>query len=107
MKSKNLFTGIPSDLTEEFFTTLLEAEGLRIERIVSQGQASPPGFWCDQDEHEWVVVLEGSAVLEIEGTPEPVELLPGSYLNSPAHQKHRVVSTSPGEKTIWLAVHFR
>ena len=57
MKPENLFNGIPDELPEELFTTLHQAKGLRIERIVSHGHASPPGFWYDQDGFEWVVVF--------------------------------------------------
>jgi cupin 2 domain-containing protein len=106
MKAENLFSGIRDDLPEEWFTPLQQAKGLRIERIVSQGHASPPGFWYDQDEHEWVIVLQGSAAIQLEGDSEPMELQPGSYLNIPAHTRHRVVSTSPTEKTIWLAISY-
>ena len=106
MKADNLFSNIADHLPDESFTTLHQAKGLRIERIVSQGHASSPGFWYDQDEHEWVVLLSGSAVIEFAGEPEPVELKPGSYLNIPAHARHRVASTSPTEKTVWLAIHY-
>ena len=33
----NIFTELPRDLPEELFTKLLQAPGIRIERIVSQG----------------------------------------------------------------------
>ena len=105
MTAKNLLNDIPADLPEELFTTILQAETFRIEQIVSQGHASPPGFWYDQEENEWVIVLKGSAVMQFEDA-EPVELQPGSYLNIPAHARHQVVSTSPTEKTIWLAIHY-
>ena len=106
MKPNNLFSGIPNDLPDELFTTLHKAKGLWIERIVSQGHASPPGFWYDQDEHEWVVVLQGSATIQLEGDSEPMNLQAGAYLNIPVHARHRVVSTSPTEKTIWLAISY-
>jgi cupin 2 domain-containing protein len=100
----NLFADLPRDLPDELFTTLLQAPGVRIERIVSQGQSSPAGFWYDQPEHEWVVVLKGAARLEFEdGT---LEMGPGDFINIPAHKKHRVAWTSPDEPTIWLAVHY-
>jgi cupin 2 domain-containing protein len=107
MKPENLFSGIPDHLPDELFTTLLQVEGLRIERIVSQGHVSPPKFWCDQEEHEWVVLLTGSAAIEFESEPDPVELKPGTCLNIPAHKKHRVVCTNPTEKTVWLAIYYR
>ena len=106
MKPENLFNNIPQNLPEELFTTLHQAKGLRIERIVSQVHASPSGFWYDQDESEWVIVLQGSAVIQFEGDSKPIELQPGSFSNIPTHVRHRVVSTSPTEKTIWLAIHY-
>jgi cupin 2 domain-containing protein len=57
----NLFADLPKQLPEEMVTTLLAAAKLRIERIVSQGHASAPDFWYNQDQHEWVIVLQGSA----------------------------------------------
>jgi cupin 2 domain-containing protein len=107
MTPKNLLGGIPCELPEELVSTLHQARGLRIERIVSQGHCSPPGFWYDQDESEWVVVIQGGAAIRFEGQPDPIELRPGSYLNIPAHAKHRVASTSPVEQTVWLAIHYR
>ena len=104
MTCENLLTEIPPKLSEELVTVLCRAKGLRIERIVSEGQQSPEGFWYDQNRHEWVVVLEGRAALEFEGEPDPVELERGSYLNIPAHKRHRVAWTSPTEKTVWLVV---
>jgi cupin 2 domain-containing protein len=106
MKADNLLENLPGDLPEEVFTTLLQAGGVRIERIVSQGHASPPGFWYDQNDNEWVIVVEGSAAIQFEGQAEPVELRRGSYLNIPVHAKHRVVSTDPNQKTVWLAIHY-
>ena len=95
----NLFDNLPSDISEELFTPLLEAGKVRIERIVSHGHASPPGFWYDQDDNEWVVVLAGRAALQFEGESEPIELQRGSFVNIPAHKRHRVIWTEPNENT--------
>lgn len=92
---------------QETFTSLLSVPGVRIERIVSCGQASPPGFWYDQDEHEWVMVLQGRAGLQLEGEAAPRVLNAGDHLLLPAHCRHRVESTASGEATIWLAVFWR
>lgn len=81
------------------------AGAVRIERIVSAGHASDDGFWYDQNEHEWVMVLQGSAVLALQGQ-EDVHLVAGDYLNIPAHTRHRVVSTAKDQLTIWLAVFY-
>ncbi|MBT8042179.1 MAG: cupin domain-containing protein [Pontiella sp.] len=104
----NLFKEIPDELPEELVTVLAESEGVRIERIVSDGHASPEGFWYDQEQHEWVLLLAGAAVLSIEinDEVETVELSAGDHLLIPAHQRHRVESTSSTEKTIWLAVFY-
>jgi cupin 2 domain-containing protein len=100
----NVFADFPQRLPEEMVTMLLEAANVRIERIVSNGQASPEGFWYDQGQHEWVVVLKGAARLRFEdGT---VEMKPGDFVNIPAHKRHRVEWTTPDEPTVWLAVHY-
>lgn len=79
---------------------------MRIERIVSHGHASPDGFWFDQDQHEWVRVLNGEARLRFEGVVQSVEMMPGDFMNIPAHRKDRVEWTTPNEPIIWLAVHY-
>lgn len=89
----------------ETFEDLLRVPGLRIERIVSHGRGSPPGFWYEQDWDEWVMVLEGSASLRIEGRDGPVRLGPGEHCWLPAGCRHRVESTSGEPPTVWLAVH--
>ena len=100
----NLFTDLPTALPEELTSTLLQAPGVRIERIVSYGHQSPEGFWYDQPDHEWVLVLKGAARIQFEDST--VEMKPGDYLNILAHTKHRVAWTTPDEPTIWLAVHY-
>lgn len=103
-RSSNLFAALPQPISDELFTTLLESACVRVERIVSHGHASPAGFWYDQDQHEWVILLKGTARLRFEdGT---VEMKPGDFINIRAHQKHRVEWTTQDEPTIWLAVHY-
>ena len=104
--SGNLFAALAADAAEERFTTLLQAEGFLLERIVSTGQASPPGFWYDQDRAEWVLLLRGSAGLEFEGEPTPRMLRPGDWVHIPAHARHRVAWTDPDQPTVWLALHY-
>ena len=103
----NLFAALPERLETEQITALLASENLRIERIVSTGQASPPGFWYDQAWAEWVLLVAGSAGLLFEGEAEPRVLTPGDYLLIPAHRRHRVAWTDVDHPTVWLAVHFR
>jgi cupin 2 domain-containing protein len=98
--SSNLFDDLPSQLPEEIFDTLLEADILRIERIVSHGHASPKDFWYDQPEHEWVVVLIGAARLRFAGADQPVEIKPGDFVNIPAHKRHRVEWTTPDDELL-------
>ncbi|MGI6418843.1 MAG: cupin domain-containing protein [Thermoguttaceae bacterium] len=104
MTPTNLFADLPGHLPDELFTTLLEAAQVHIERIVSHGHASPEGFWYDQDQHEWVMVLKGAARLRFQDGQ--IELKPGDFVNIPARKKHRVEWTTPHEPTIWLAVHY-
>lgn len=100
----NLFEMCDGLLTEELVEVLAEGANVRIERIVSDGHQSDEGFWYDQEQNEWVLLVSGSAVLEFEDGVK--ELKPGDHVLIPAHRKHRVASTSSTEKTIWLAVFY-
>ena len=106
MRKNNLFDGIPEKLPHEIFHELIYTESFKLERIVSGGQSTPPGEWYDQEWHEWVILLSGSAGISFEGQPSILELKPGDYIKIKAHQKHRVEWTNPEEKTIWLALHY-
>jgi len=101
----NLFSGWPTSVDREHFEELLKRPGLRIERIVSTGQASPEGFWYDQPEDEWVVLLSGAAGLRFESEADVRELKPGDWLHIPAHVRHRVEWTDAAQPSVWLAVH--
>ena len=101
----NLFADIPDFLQQEEFTDLLSHEGVRVERIVSQGHATPEGEWYDQGENEWVMVLQGAGRLVFESGKELL-LEVGDYVDIPAHERHRVIWTHPTETTIWLAVFY-
>jgi cupin 2 domain-containing protein len=101
----NLFEGIPAVLAEEFTERLAGRNGARVERIVSRGHASPAGFWYDQPETEWVVLVSGRARLRFDGGAT-VELAPGDHLTIPPHTRHRVEWTTDEGDTVWLAVFF-
>lgn len=102
----NLLAGLPiTPEAEERFETLLSRPGLRLERIVSTGQASPPGFWYDQADAEWVLLVAGRAALRFEDEAEPRLLAPGDWLLIPPHRRHRVEWTDAAAPTVWLALH--
>jgi cupin 2 domain-containing protein len=102
---ENLFEQVPAQLPEELVQTLHRASTFWIERIVSLGHASPEGFWYDADTHEWVLLLSGSARVLLAGGAV-CELRPGSFLDIPAHTRHRVEWTDPSQPTVWLAIHY-
>jgi cupin 2 domain-containing protein len=103
--TENIFDALPGDLSDEVFEDILRTPNLRIERIVSQGQASPEVGWYDQEESEWVIVLEGSAAILFEEGRQVV-LNKGDYLNIPSHSRHKVLWTDQKGLTIWLAVFY-
>ncbi len=92
MEIKNIFENVPEECKTEIFEILFEDKGLKLERIISEGQATPPGQWYD---------------LFFERDGAIVVLRAGDYIHIPAHKKHRVEWTDPQEKTIWLAIHFK
>jgi cupin 2 domain-containing protein len=100
----NILSPLPDARAAEQVTTLVIRPGLRVERIVSLGQASPPGFWYDQADGECVLVLAGAATLQFADEPEARLLRAGDWLDIAPHRRHRVDWTDPATPTVWLAV---
>ena len=105
MQLKNIFESIPDNLDEEIFEQLVQGEHVKIERIISKGHRSPESGWYDQEQNEWVIVLKGEAIISFENGKE-VNLEAGTYINIPAHKRHKVSWTDPKTETIWLAIHY-
>lgn len=105
MIAANLYQGIPPELPEELFETLVAKAHIRIERIVSCGQATPENTWYDQERAEWVVLLQGQAGLRMEHEQARV-LSAGDYVLIPTRRRHRVEWTSTDPPAVWLAIHF-
>jgi cupin 2 domain-containing protein len=101
----NIFNNIPAIIPEELFENLIDRESLKIERIISYGHNTPIGEWYDQSWDEWVLLLQGAAILAYEDGTK-VKLQAGDYVLIPAQTRHRVEWTQPEAKTIWLAIHF-
>jgi cupin 2 domain-containing protein len=101
----SLFRNPPDATEEERIEELCQAKSFRVERIVSAGQVSPPGFWFDQPNEEWVLVVQGNAEISLLDPDETIRLSAGGWLMIEAHRKHRVEATSGEPSTIWLAIH--
>jgi cupin 2 domain-containing protein len=102
----NLLENLPTELPEEVAELLVADRTVRIERIVSHGHSSEPGFWYDQAQHEWVLLLQGAARLKFKDNDQMIAMRAGDSLNIPAHRLHRVEWTTSDQPTIWLAVHY-
>jgi cupin 2 domain-containing protein len=87
----------------EIFETLFKNGLIKIERIISNSQKSPEGFWYDQEEYEFVMVIKGSSALQFE--KETVELKANDYVIIEPHEKHRILYTK--KPTVWLCVFFK
>jgi cupin 2 domain-containing protein len=108
METKNVYSDLPDQLPEEVFETLVKSENIKIERIISpKNHKTPDGKWFNQDLKEFVILLQGSAVLLFKENTDLIYLKPGDYINIPLHKKHRVVSTDEEVETIWLAIHYK
>ncbi|MEI9851078.1 MAG: cupin domain-containing protein [Sphingomonas sp.] len=99
----NLLQGLPAADGDEAFTELLSRPGVRLERIVSHGQATPEDAPMVEAHDEWVLQLAGAAGLRI-GDAE-VALAPGDHLLIPAGRAHWVTWTARDAPTVWLALH--
>lgn len=102
----NIFAAIPEIIPAEITEAIVSRGAFKIERLVSRGHSSPAGFWYDQDDDEWVIVLQGQAKLCFAEGNREVKLQQGDYLFIPRHCRHRVEWTTPEEDTVWLAIHY-
>jgi cupin 2 domain-containing protein len=105
LRRGSLLAALPERQSKEHVDLLVEKGGVRIERIISTGQANPPGFWYDQPDDEFVVLLTGAARLRFEEGAVTLDMTPGDWIEIPAHVRHRVEATQADSPTVWLAVH--
>ncbi|MGC9195613.1 MAG: cupin domain-containing protein [Syntrophobacteraceae bacterium] len=106
MKRGNIYSAMEQTVPREIFETLIDSGKVRIERIISHSSCSPKGFWYDQEEAEWVMVLEGEAGLRFEGDADVLVMKPGDWVEIAAHRRHRVEWTDSQRLTVWLAVFY-
>ncbi len=99
MNIGNLYEHAASPVIGERFETLLKHKNLAIERICSSIEIPQCQYVQTQD--EWVLLVQGTAEIEIDGKTE--SLKPGDYVFLPANTPHCVKKVSQG--ALWLAVH--
>jgi cupin 2 domain-containing protein len=98
----NIFDLPELPLSAELVDILYENSNVRIERIISTGQTTD---WYDQDETEYVVLLEGNATIEYEDG-STVDLAKGDSLLLKPHEIHRVAYTSTDPACVWFCVFY-
>jgi cupin 2 domain-containing protein len=106
LQTGNLFSGAAKRDGEEQIDMLVAGQRLNVERIVSMGHTSPPGFWYDDSRAEWVVLLSGAAVLEFEEDATLHEMRPGDHVLIAPHCRHRVAWTDEAGPSVWLAIYY-
>lgn len=97
----NLFIPNTDNPSEEILESLLQLPNIKIQKITSHGQTSDE--WYEQEEDEWVVIIEGEGELTFEDG-RVIRLGKGEYIHIPRMQKHKV--TYCASPTIWLAIHY-
>lgn len=107
MEIKNIYADIPAELPEELTEEFFANGNIQIGRIVSRGHKSPPDYWYDQDQDEFVLLVRGEARVFFEDPDENIELTPGDWIIIPAHRRHRLIQTSEESDTIWLCMFYQ
>lgn len=104
IEAKNFFENIPQvNDGEEIIEVISENSFLKIERIISNNSISPKSGWHEQNNDEWVMLIQGNAKILFED--KEIELYRGDNLYIPAKTKHKVTYTSSIPICIWLAIH--
>ena len=102
--SGNIFDPPNQSNDIEVFTSLFESDSIRIEKINGLRPYTKPGKWYDQADDEWVILLQGDAVIEFRDK-KTVALQAGDFIFIPAHKAHRIKETSKTRNCLWLAIH--
>lgn len=102
----NIYENIPHQFDDEITDTIIKGKNIRIERIVSDGQTTPENFWYDQNENEWLTLIDGKATLLFENGKE-ITLKKGDTLLIKSHEKHKVTYTSHNPVCLWLCVFYK
>lgn len=95
----NIFENCHFDPEGEIDQAILLDHGIQIRRICSSGQAGPV---YDQEQNEWVTLLEGEAEILFVDDGERIRLTKGDHLLLEAGRRHRVTFTS--DRCLWLCV---
>jgi cupin 2 domain-containing protein len=98
IRPNNLYNQISPDENTEVFTTLFQNDSIKIESIRSW--LKTPGEIYNQEQDEWVILLEGEAELEIDN--QIIILKKGDNFLVPKHTIHRVLSTT--KNALWIGV---
>jgi cupin 2 domain-containing protein len=106
IKTQNIFKTNPEKPNEEIFEIILNNKNLKLERIITNGQTTPPGEWYNQENDEWVVLIQGSALILFENE-KFIILNKGDHILIPKNCKHRVQWVDSNQECIWLALHFK
>lgn len=106
MQKGNIFSEIPTSIPKEVFNSIIDKDGIKIERIISKGHTTEKDKWYNQEKNEWLIMLKGKAELLFKNNNQIIKMKKGDYLNISAHTEHRVTKTSKKEETIWLTIHY-
>lgn len=105
-KTNNFFDYLPHEVPEEIFECLIDSKSIKIEKIISKGQITADNAYYNQDRNEWLILLQGEAIISFKEPLKEISMNVGDYLLIPAHQLHRVEWTPTDKITLWLAIHF-
>ena len=75
----NIFHFTHQLIDQEIFETIVNSRNVKIERIISTGQTTPKDSWYDQEQDEWVILLQGQATLLFLDNSS-IKLKSGDYL---------------------------
>ena len=96
MKIYNIYENINFDKDKEIEELIFENNQVKILRTTSLTQVTD---YYDQEELEIVKIVEGFAILEIEG--KEIKLKKGDILPISPHQVHRVIYQ---DHVVWLCI---
>ena len=103
----NIFRGPLPAPGHDHTDTLAEGAAWRLMLIRSNASCASDGEWIDSTESLWMLLLRGSARLQLRDPEDVADLSAGDHLMIPSHRRYRLLRTDPPPGTLRLELHWR
>lgn len=105
--AENIFRGLLPAPGHDCAETVAEGATWRLELIRSNASCTSEDEWLNTTESIWMLLLRGSARLQLRDPEDVADLSAGDHLMIPSGRPYRLLRTDPPPGTLRLELHWR